>query len=477
MRSRHRPKQERISAEVELSAWKVKDVAQAIVSTRKAAGMTQREVADAMQTTQSTIADMERGRSLPSTRTLQKFAEATNHAVQIRFVQRPAQTLSLNERRTMTDTRSRSGISPDRRQLLGGAMGLAGMLGFGNIRHVTAEEATAVALGIDDFVWTPPDWDNEPPLFTILDRRDSEVVVDSRMDGQINLPIAPQRIAVLDPSVYIALVELGLAERIVAVGTFGGDPLPRAGALSDEMVALHDDLPRFVSWEVDLEGLLVLEPDLVIGNNWVDDDVSALIRQFAPVIRIPLYATNNSSRALLRDFGALFDISETADQIISDFEVYAASAREAIASITLGKKLAKIRVDTNGNVVAYQSYLRNPGGGVYSPSLTAPFFRDLELTPSSFVELAGRLDEFESLISFSLEEIGLLDADYILFRASGDSSEPFDAFLSNPVVQHIHAAQQRQIYRYAEAELGYGLAGARAVIAWFVEQVTGEPFE
>lgn len=60
-------------------------LALAIVQARVSAGLTQEEVARRMKTTQSTIARMEAGRAVPSTRTLERFAQATGTQLKISF--------------------------------------------------------------------------------------------------------------------------------------------------------------------------------------------------------------------------------------------------------------------------------------------------------------------------------------------------------------------------------------------------------
>jgi len=56
-----------------------------IAKARDRAGLSQAELARRMKTTQSTIARLESGRGLPSTRTLGRFAKATGHRLKISF--------------------------------------------------------------------------------------------------------------------------------------------------------------------------------------------------------------------------------------------------------------------------------------------------------------------------------------------------------------------------------------------------------
>jgi transcriptional regulator with XRE-family HTH domain len=69
-------------------------LAEAMIRARAAASMTQDDVAKAMGTTQAAIARLEGGRSMPSTRTLQRFAEATGTKLRIRFEKPKKQSAS-----------------------------------------------------------------------------------------------------------------------------------------------------------------------------------------------------------------------------------------------------------------------------------------------------------------------------------------------------------------------------------------------
>ena len=60
-------------------------LASAMIKARGDADMTQEQVAEAMGTTQAVIARLESGKSLPSTRTLERFAKATHTHLRIIF--------------------------------------------------------------------------------------------------------------------------------------------------------------------------------------------------------------------------------------------------------------------------------------------------------------------------------------------------------------------------------------------------------
>jgi|SRR5580765_2178187 len=64
----------------------------ALIEARTRAGLTQEQVARRMKTTQGVIARLESGGSKPSTRTLERFAQATGSRLKISFEPEGART-------------------------------------------------------------------------------------------------------------------------------------------------------------------------------------------------------------------------------------------------------------------------------------------------------------------------------------------------------------------------------------------------
>ena len=65
-------------------------LASVLIEARARAGLTQEELAQRMKTKQAVIARLESGRTKPSTRTLERIAEATGHRLRISFEPLPA---------------------------------------------------------------------------------------------------------------------------------------------------------------------------------------------------------------------------------------------------------------------------------------------------------------------------------------------------------------------------------------------------
>src|SRR6266851_2393333 len=60
-------------------------LASSLIKARADADMTQEQVAKAMGTTQAVVARLESGKTMPSTRTLERFAKATHTRLRISF--------------------------------------------------------------------------------------------------------------------------------------------------------------------------------------------------------------------------------------------------------------------------------------------------------------------------------------------------------------------------------------------------------
>jgi ribosome-binding protein aMBF1 (putative translation factor) len=74
---KYRREYEALEEEFSLSA--------AMIEARARAGLTQEQVAQRMKTTQAVVARLEGGGSMPSTRTLEKYARATGTRLRISF--------------------------------------------------------------------------------------------------------------------------------------------------------------------------------------------------------------------------------------------------------------------------------------------------------------------------------------------------------------------------------------------------------
>lgn len=465
-----------------ISRLEAREIADAVVQARKRAGKTQAEIAKAMGITQSAVARLESSATLPRLSTLQRFARATSSRLHL-SIDPVSNHDHRNASHTMTDTLSRPEILTDRRSFLAGAVGVAGLLGLGPVKYVSAQEATAAVEGIDDYVWTPPDWE-DPTLFEILERGDDTVRVRTP-DGEFDVPINPQRIVCLDFE-YTTLVPLGITEGYVGVlapnSTTSSNVEP-SGLYSQEIEAALADVPTVGTWtEIDIEQVLTVEPDLVLGFgfDWGNrDETWQVISEIAPFIRSVL-SSNNYPQASLQQFGELLGRDEQAEALRAEHEDLIARGREAIAPFVEGTKSAVLILGSADSVIASPSYFTYPDGlsegrRVLNTNSSAAHFRELGLTPSSYVEiLADEDDRTSQYYNISMEQIGLLDADYIFLNGDDELTE---SFRNHPVTQSTAAYKADQIISNVTSARAYGLGARQQEIRSIVTAITGEPFE
>lgn len=464
------------TADERISRSEAREIADAVVQARKRAGMTQAQIASAMGISQSAFARLESPATLPRLSTLQRFARATSSRLHLTFDPVSNHEIGIASH-SMTETLSPTPFASDRRRLIGTAMGLAGMLGVGNTKHISAQEATAAAASVDDYTYVAPEWGEETALFTITDRTETSVSVET-IDGTLEIPASPARIVSLDDE-YVPLFELGIADNIVGIGdTTGSGTLDQAGDLTEDLHATLAEVP-FVgtAWELDPEAIIVEDPDLILGNaNYQGDDVYGLLSDMAPFIRKNIRVTD-VPRGAIRDFGALFQQEEAAATYQAEHDAYIARAKEAIASVAEGKRVVVgMDIPETSEFWTVPSYFM-VDGSVASRATGYPFFRELGLTPTNFIEsISDAEDRASFYLTVSMEQFGLIDAD-ILFYVAGYGEEQFQAFLENPVVQGSEAYKNDSIHYYDALGHGFGLAGIRSSVKWIVEELTGEPFE
>ncbi|MCA9833557.1 MAG: ABC transporter substrate-binding protein [Thermomicrobiales bacterium] len=453
-----RKQDDRTSAEI-------KAMAQSVRIARVHAQLTQAQLAAAIGTNQGNIARIESGRHAPSFRTLQAIARATDSRLALSYVPLPS-SVRKEERNHRMSTAT---PTLRRRSFVGGVVGLT--TGMAMLRTISAEEGTAIASASPDYVWTPPQWDPETPFFTVLSNDGVTAQVETP-DGVLEVPTNPERLVALDEE-YIALYELGVWQPLVGIGLGGTeDRLENAGEISDD---LHRDLnavPRIPEpWELDVETVLALEPDLILGSfDMQPDEVYCALSTVAPFIRKRVRVLDVPRQAV-RDLGALFDKEEVATTLVETHDQYVAETRESIAPLLAGKKvLVGWKQEGSEEFFAAISYY-SWDGMVNTLSYSYPFFRELELQPSSFIELIGEADDrANGYTIFSMELLGQVDADILIYpNVYGDAN--YDEFMADPLVQQLPFFQNGQVYKWETAEHGFGLAGVQSTLAWFADAV------
>lgn len=358
-------------------------------------------------------------------------------------------------------------------------MSMAAVLGFGAIQRVSAEEATAAASAVANYVWTPPDWNDETRPFAVLERT-ADIVRVETVDGQFEVPADPKRLVILE-SVYVPLIQLGVTNRYVgvAVNLNTGDFFGAGGQGETIKDGLGDAIKLPEYYEPNIEELLSLHPDLMIGYQW-DPELRSLLVQVAPFIQ----SASVAPRSTLRAFGALFDREAQAEALIAGYEERVGVARERVAPILAGKKVAIIEVTpAEGMIWPLLSYSLSDDSyfepnKLKSGGIVSVVYRDLQATPSSFVEsLADAAGRAMYRVEIAEELVDQIDADYIFIatRAQDPNAEEVQTFFNNPLIQATKAAQHGQLYLIESSPWDSDLVYQEWLLSQLVEALTGEP--
>ena len=229
-------------------------LAETLIATRRKARLTQQQVADAMGTTQAAIARMESGRQLPSTRTLQRFAEATNTDVHISFRDKPRPRKGLLPMsRDPRHPRAFMNWLASRRTLLGSAAGAAAGTAL-LARDTSAQDATPGASPATD---VPANGTQPDGTWVFTDDRGVTVT----------LPKQPERI----------FADLAAA---APLWDFGIHPLAVSGWTTSTDVAWGnvdrslEDITAPDTGMPDAEKLVALQPDLYVSITWLKNEPS-----------------------------------------------------------------------------------------------------------------------------------------------------------------------------------------------------------
>lgn len=139
----------------------------------------------------------------------------------------------------------------------------------------------------------------------IIDREGNEVILPEKTDKIISLA----------PSITETLVNLGLADNLVAVDKY-----------SLEVEGVNKDLPIFDIMNPDAENIVALQPDIIFGTGMSKSDG---IDPFAPMVEMGAFVTviptSTSIEGIKEDIlyiGKVTNTEEKAEKIVWDFEKY-----------------------------------------------------------------------------------------------------------------------------------------------------------
>ena len=361
-----------------------------------------------------------------------------------------------------------------RRQFVSGVAALGGTLGFA--QHALAQEATPSTSG----EWTEPDWSPDPLPFKVVERTDTTVTVETELDGTLELPADAGRIVCMYGG-EDRFIALGLGDRVVSVVSFDGEnPTFTSDADFNRYLTNPDMYIAPNNGQPDMEELIELAPDLIVGPTaLITDEYYATLSAIAPTIR----ATYNPLRGSLTAWGDYFGLQDLAAAQIANLDDYATRARAEVQPVIGDQKTAVVFYMQPDVLYAILAWDSNPAIGTYvSNAYGAPFYRELGLRPTDFVENiadeTGRENmQYGGLLTLSSEQMGKLDADFLFMvvASEGSRAEVTEVLQSDPVYHAIPAVENNQAYVITTEEFSGGYLATYRAIQLAVATITHRP--
>ncbi|HHX85856.1 MAG TPA: ABC transporter substrate-binding protein [Actinomycetales bacterium] len=275
---------------------------------------------------------------------------------------------------------------------------------------------------------------------------DTTISVDvPGQDEPLVLPEEPERIVALSPDAAIALHELGLTDRLVAVPEVALNPT--LNAYADEM----SDVPHTLGSGTNPEPEQVASwnPDLVVvtTRHTGEQDASALLRSTGiPVLTLGNgWSSTDEVAENLALIGAATGREEEADAL-------AAEIRDGVAGV-------RDRGEAAGE---------RPTVAILSNQAHVPFINASDSLASELVTNGGGANVADAVgvratMPVQPEQLVAADPDHImLVDVTGKGEESFAALLHNPAVAALPAVSEGRVRLFAGRDV-YGLAG-RAVV-------------
>lgn len=155
------------------------------------------------------------------------------------------------------------------------------------------------------------------------DGADASVTVTDN-HGEIEVPVAPERVVALDNTTFGTLSRMGV--ELVAA------PKPILGDLWPEYTEDEDVLDAGAHYEPDIEAVIEAEPDLVIGGYRFSEMYDDLVEISPHTIETTPRAGEDHVAELIRQteiLGAVFDQEDVAEEIVTELEEAVAAATDA----------------------------------------------------------------------------------------------------------------------------------------------------
>lgn len=250
----------------------------------------------------------------------------------------------------------------------------------------------------------------------------TRVITDAT--GEVEIPANPQRVVVLDGPMLDAALTVGITP-VGATTAFADAPFPEY--LGDRTEGIVN-VGRIQ--EPDLEAIIQLEPDLILGSSFRHEAIHSQLSAIAPTVFSGVVGAAWKDDYLL--YTDALNRQAERDQVLADYQ----ARIEAFDEATQGERetwqisVARFRADS---IRVY-----------YKTSFIGILLDDLGLPRP---ESQDKGTEDERFAEISAEQINLADGTHIFLTAYGEIGDtPLPEVTGNPLWQSLEAVKNGKVY-------------------------------
>jgi iron complex transport system substrate-binding protein len=260
--------------------------------------------------------------------------------------------------------------------------------------------------------------------------------------GTTDVPAEPRRVVVLDDGHLNTALAVGVTP-VGAVLAFEDGEFPSYLAEQASGIAVVGTIS-----EPNLELIVQLNPDLIIGSNLRHEAIYPQLSAIAPTVFTETVGVTWKENLLLE--AEALGREATGRQLLADYDARLADLRQQ-AAVDLGTIEVSIVRFLAGDVRIYQK-----------ASFIGVILEDAGFSRPE----AQDVDEF-ALTNVSLEQVKLMDGDIMFVTIYGDPAETaMDQFLGDPVWSTLEVVQAGNVHQVPDEYwmVGIGIIAANLVI-------------
>lgn len=301
-----------------------------------------------------------------------------------------------------------------------------------------------------------------PTMLEMVEDQGDTVVVRHGY-GETEVPKNPQRIFAADTATLEMLLALELEP--VGVVTYGELPTAVQGLAENVTAVPFTGGPN-------LEGILALEPDLIIGWDSLGRNAEPLLYEQMSRIAPTVSFFGGSSvfwQQGVIDLSKMLGIEAQGREVIDTYNREVAEFRDQIQQVVGDETFSLVRVSARQLSLYSAGYYE--AGEFFTTNLTSVLYRDLRLRPGAEVtELAP-----DAGADISFEVVPELKADHLVIALDDNGEDYLAELTSLPLWSSVPAVQNGHVYVTSTTELGgagYYSSLYRAEL--ITEAITGE---